>query len=244
MKDYKAALQQQNGPCFFIKSNPCNPTGVTWSGEQLKSLVDFCSQDDVGAIIDEAYEFFQLPEPQSAIRYIDDINETNIFVIGAATKGLQVPGARIGWVVASESNIEVFRNYSSIGMGGVSRLSQIFVTELLETERVQHAREAVSEYFAEQRDRYGGGLAKLGIELFTGDGGFYHWCKLPGDLTSAELNSRLYQHRAAILPGKLCDMLRRGDDGTHGNLFRFSFGPLSQDSYESDMELLGKCMEQ
>ena len=197
----------------------------------------------MGGIIDEAYEFFQLPEPKSAIEFIDEINETNIFIIGAATKGLQVPGARIGWVVASESNIEIFRNYSSIGMGGVSRLSQILVTQLLQTERVQHARESVSEFFAQQRDRYRDGLEKLGIELFTGDGGFYHWGKLPGDLTSAELNRRLYQHKAAILPGKLCDMHRRGDEGTHGNLFRFSFGPLSPESFESDMELLGKCMK-
>ncbi len=241
IEDYKNAAHQSEQR-FFIKSNPCNPTGVTWAGDSLKALVELCSQPNTAAIIDEAYEFFQLPEPKSAINFIDDINDTNIFIVGAATKGLQVPGARIGWVIASERNIEVFRNYSSIGMGGVSRLSQILVTELLQTERVQHARESVSEFFAEQRDRYRDGLEKLGIELFTGDGGFYHWCKLPGDMTSATLNDRLYQHKAAILPGKLCDMLRRGDEGTHGNLFRFSFGPLLPESFEENMEILAKCL--
>jgi len=35
------------------------------------------------------------------------INQTNLFVVGAATKGLQVPGVRIGWVVASEANVDV-----------------------------------------------------------------------------------------------------------------------------------------
>lgn len=243
IEDYRSACGANAGPSFFIKSNPCNPTGVNWQGEQLKSLVDLLSQNDTAGIIDEAYEFFQLPEPKSAIEYIDDINQTNIFIVGAATKGLQVPGARIGWVVASAANIEVFRNYSSIGMGGVSRLSQILVTELMQTERVQHARESVSEFFAEQRDRYQEGLQKLGIELFTGDGGFYHWCKLPGDLTSATLNERLYKHKAAILPGKLCDMLRRGDQGTHGNLFRFSFGPLLPETFEKNMEILAECVD-
>ena len=163
-------------------------------------------------------------------------------MIGAATKGLQVPGARVGWVVASEPNIEVFRNYSSIGMGGVSRLSQICVTELLQLDRVRHARQAVGEFFGDQRDRYREGLEKLGIELFTGDGGFYHWGKLPGGLTARELNERLYPKKAAILPGKLCDMYRRGDEGTHGQLFRFSFGPLAPESYEGDMELLASCL--
>ena len=242
--DYKTAAAGQANPSFFIKSNPCNPTGVTWNGEQLKELVDVCCEGNTGAIIDEAYEFFQMPEPESAMKHIEDIDETNIFVIGAATKGLQVPGARIGWVVASKSNIEIFRNYSSIGMGGVSRLSQIYVANLLETERVAKAREAVSEFFAEQRDRYRDGLESLGIKLFTGDGGFYHWGKLPGNLTSAELNDRLYKHKAAILPGKLCDMLRRGDEGTHGQLFRFSFGPLLAETFEGNMELFSRCLNE
>lgn len=242
-EDYRSLSSQQDRPPFMIKSNPCNPTGVAWAGDTLKEFVEFCSQDGVGAIIDEAYEFFKLPEPESCLRYIEDINATNIFVIGAATKGLQVPGARVGWVVSSEANTEIFRNYSSIGMGGVSRFSQIYVTQLLELERVRHARMAVAEFFGQQRDRYRVGLEKLGIELFTGDGGFYHWGKLPGSLTSKELNERLYKQQAAILPGKLCDMLRRGDDGTHGQLFRFSFGPLSAESYEADMELLASCLE-
>ena len=208
----------------------------------VKGTRRFLQHWGTGAIIDEAYEFFKLPEPESVLKYIDDINATNTFVIGAATKGLQVPGARVGWVVASEANIEIFRNYSSIGMGGVSRFSQLYVTDLLELDRVRHARKSVGEFFGDQRDRYRAGLEKLGIELFTGDGGFYHWGKLPGSLTSKELNERLYAKKAAILPGKLCDMLRRGDEGTHGQLFRFSFGPLSPESYDDDMALLESCM--
>ena len=243
LDDYKGAISQQDRPAFIIKSNPCNPTGVAWSGDTLKQLVDYCSEADTGAIIDEAYEFFKLPEPESSLKYIEDINQTNIFVIGAATKGLQVPGARVGWVIASEANTEIFRNYSSIGMGGVSRLSQIYVTQLMQLDRVRHARQSVAQFFGQQRDRYQQGLEQLGIELFTGDGGFYHWGKLPGGLTSRELNERLYQKKAAILPGKLCDMLRRGDEGTHGQLFRFSFGPLSPESYEDDMALLASCLD-
>ena len=112
----------------------------------------------------------------------------------------------------------------------------------MQLDRVRHARMAVAEFFGQQRDRYRAGLESQGIELFTGDGGFYHWGKLPGSLTSRELNARLYEKKAAILPGKLCDMMRRGDEGTHGQLFRFSFGPLAPDSYDADMELLASCL--
>ncbi len=59
-----------------------------------------------GALIDEAYEFFTETEPESAIKYVDNIDETNLFIVGAATKGLQVPGLRVGWVIASREHIK------------------------------------------------------------------------------------------------------------------------------------------
>lgn len=49
----------------------------------------------------EADEFFCEPEPVSALRWVDDIDRTNLFVCGAATEGAQVPGMRIGRVAAA-----------------------------------------------------------------------------------------------------------------------------------------------
>ncbi|MEO6596330.1 MAG: pyridoxal phosphate-dependent aminotransferase [Planctomycetota bacterium] len=227
---------------MLVKSNPCNPTGVTTSGKDLQHLVERYSTEGRGALIDEAYEFFCEPEPVSAMRYIDDIDRTNLFVCGAATKGLQVPGMRIGWVIAAKQHIEVFRNYSSFAMGGVSRASQLYVTELLRIERVAKARTAIAKFYTSQRQRYAVGLQELGFELFTGTGGFYHWARLPKGLTGDAFNERLMQHDAAILPGRLCDMARRGDRGPLGPMARFSFGPLTADSCEQDLAILARCV--
>jgi len=227
---------------LLVRSNPCNPTGVAARGGELRRLVESYSAPGRGALIDEAYEFYGDPGPESALRYVKDIDKTDLFVVGAATKGLQVPGMRVGWCVAAKKHIEVFRNYSTFGMGGVSRASQLYVTELLEIERVRRAREAVAEFFGAQRARYGRGLGDLGFELFTGTGGFYHWAKLPGGLTGDAFNERLFQHKAGILPGRLCDLLRRGDKGPLGPMIRFSFGPLSPESYDSDIKILAQCV--
>lgn len=232
----------KGGPGFVLKSNPCNPTGVTWTGGQLDSLVRLCSQPGWGGLVDEAYEFFHEPEPDSALRYIEDINDTNLFVVSAATKGLQAPGLRVGWIVASKTNIEIFRNFSSIAMGGVARPSQICVTALLDLDRVAHARKAVGRYFGEQRRRYSEALEKLGFELFTGEGGFYHWGRLPGGLTADEFNERLFKHQAAILPGKLCDMERGGPNSPLAGFMRFSFGPLKAESFEEDIEIIRQSL--
>ncbi len=233
---------EDHGGGFLVKSNPCNPTGVATRGEELRRLVEHYSAAGRGALLDEAYEFYGDPGPESALRYVKDIDETDLFVVGAATKGLQVPGMRVGWCVAAKRHIEILRNYSTFGMGGVSRASQLYVTELLGLDRVRRARDAVAEFFGAQRKRYAEGLRGLGLELFTGTGGFYHWAKLPGELTGDTFNERLFRHNAGILPGRLCDMRRRGDEGPLGPMIRFSFGPLSPESYDADMAILAKCV--
>lgn len=223
---------------FLIKSNPNNPTGVTVRGEELKALVDLYAKPGRGALFDEAYEFFH-EAPDSALRYVDTLEGTDMFVVGAATKGLQAPGARVGWVIASREHAELFRNFSSIAMGGVSRPSQLLVTELLEPLRAEHARKAIGAFYETQRERYGELLAKDGVELVIGDGGFYHWGTLLGGMTADDFNEHLFKENAAILPGRLCDMhRRRGADAPHERYLCFSFGPMGPNDFAEDAAIL------
>jgi len=243
LADYDVAPQSGTSRVFLLKSNPTNPTGVAATGDELGALVGRFSGAGRGALFDEAYELFNDPAPDSAIRYVPDLDATDIFVVGAATKGFQAPGIRLGWVLAGRKHIELFRNFSSIAMGGVSRPSQLYAEQLLAPDHVREARRAVPAFYSAQRERYARGLASLGLELFTGRGGFYHWAKLPGGLGATELNERLFAHRAAILPGRLCDMGRR--DGVPSPLdrfIRFSFGPLAPESYEADIAILRACL--
>jgi len=45
-----------------------------------------------------------------------------------------------------------------------------------------------------------------------------------------------------MLPGRLCDMARRGAAGPLDRMVRFSFGPLKADSFEKDMEIIARCV--
>ena len=222
---------------LVMLSNPCNPTGVTRSGNELKELVEKASYGSFGLLIDEAYELFHDP-PATALEYIEDINRSNLFVSGAATKGLQAPGIRIGWIVAAKRYIEILGNFSSFGMGGVSRPSQLYALDLLQQERTDLAHKAIPKFYAGQRQRYGNAFADLGLDLFSGNGGFYHWCRLSGELTAVELNNRLFKYGAAVLKGPDTDMARQGDSSALRQFFRFSFGPLLPESFESDIEIL------
>ena len=230
-----------------IISNPQNPSGQTRSGEELRELIEIAEQPGNGILLDEAYEMFHSPSV-SGIEFVKDLDSSNIFLSGACTKGLQSPGIRIGWIIASKTNIEIMSNYSSFGMGGVSHPSQHYAVKLLEPSRVKQARKAVEEHYNWQRERYGKAFEELGLGVYTGNGGFYHWLELPEGMTSDELNKRLFKQGAAILCAFDCDMGRpHSKDPSYKTpyerFFRFSFGPLLPEDFESDIKLFSEVYE-
>lgn len=231
-----------------VISNPQNPTGQARAGAELEELVGMAEQEKNAILLDEAYEMFHSPAV-SAIQYVKDLDNSNVFIAGACTKGLQCPGIRIGWIVASKKNIETMANYSSFGLGGVSHPSQLYAVKLFEPARIEKARNAVQKHYSFQRERYGEAFKKMGLTLYTGNGGFYHWIKLPDGLDAEELNKRLYKRGAAVLKGTDCDMGRPhfkdpSYKSPYGNCFRFSFGPLKPESFEDDIKIMTEVLEQ
>lgn len=232
-----------------ILSNPGNPTGHTRHGDELAELMAMAEQPQNGILLDEAYEMFHHRRGVSGIQYVKDLDNSNVFLAGACTKGLQSPGIRIGWVIASKHNIETMANFSSFGMGGVSHPSQLYAVKLLEQARVQQAREAIANHYGMQRQRYGEAFASMGLKVHTGDGGFYHWLELPDGMNADELNRRLFRHGAAILKGFDCDMARPHDKdpgyrSPYDNFFRFSFGPLPPESFAADIAILRQVLDE
>jgi len=232
-----------------VISNPSNPTGHTRYGDELKELIEMAEQPKNGILLDEAYEMYHSTGGVSGIQYVKDLDNSNIFLAGACTKGLQCPGIRVGWMVASKKNIETLSNYSSFGMGGVSHPSQLYAVKLMEPSRVKLARAAIARHYGMQRERYCEAFKALGLGLYTGDGGFYHWLELPEGLNATEFNKRLFKHGAAILEAFDCDMSRpHAKDPKYvtpyPRFFRFSFGPLLPETFDSDIALMKKVLEE
>ena len=229
-----------------VISNPSNPTGHTRAGDELKELMEMAESNKNGILLDEAYEWFHTGSV-SGLQYVQDLDNSNVFITGACTKGLQCPGIRVGWVVASKKNIETMANYSSFGMGGVSHPSQLYAVKLLEPSRVVQAKKAVEEHYNFQRERYGAAFKKMGLTVYTGNGGFYHWLELPEGLTSKEFNERLFKKGAAILCASDCDMARPHDKSEYTTpyerFFRFSFGPLLPKTFDGDIALFTEVYE-
>lgn len=244
-QDYASLFDER--PTFWIKSNPCNPTGVTWSPDDLKPLIDATRNEHVFGLVDEAYEFFVDPTFRSALAGIDDIDAQQTVVVGAATKGLQFPGARIGWVVGPERLIDAIGSYVTFAVGGVSRPSQRFIEMLLDPEQVRHHRESMGRFNRSQSDQYKEMVLGAGMKVHTGPGGFYHWCEVPDEGDAQEVNQRLLEHDACVLPGYYCDQGRPYDESEYASplarCFRLSFGPCGPEDPPGDARIWRSAFE-
>jgi len=80
---------------FPIISNPGNPTGHTRAGAELEELVGMAEQRQCGILLDEAYEMYHRPAV-SGLQFVSDLENSNVFIAGACTKGLRVRASASG----------------------------------------------------------------------------------------------------------------------------------------------------
>ena len=54
--------------------------------------MEMAEQSKNGILLDEAYEMFHDSGGVSGLKYVKDLDNSNVFIAGACTKGLQCPG--------------------------------------------------------------------------------------------------------------------------------------------------------
>lgn len=86
--------------CFLC--HPSNPTGTSYTVDELKAIIDLTATYDVTLVIDEAFLHF-MEEPISAIPFLNQYS--HLILLRSLTKMFHLPGARIGYALASEERI-------------------------------------------------------------------------------------------------------------------------------------------
>jgi aspartate aminotransferase len=93
----------------LVFSSPGNPTGTMIEKSQLKSIIDWCNQNQVLLIYDELYERLVLDEDRehiSALAVIDEAKSEWVISVNATSKSLAMTGWRMGYLVGHPENIK------------------------------------------------------------------------------------------------------------------------------------------
>lgn len=157
----------------MILNNPCNPTGMVYSREELQALADVCVRHDIYILSDEIYYklIYGDVEFTSVAALGKEVYDRTILVNGVS-KSYAMTGWRIGYIAASAQIAKVCSSYLSHSTGSPSSISQAASVEALAGP--QDTVEAMRRAFEERRDYMVKTMNEIeGISCLNPQGAFY-----------------------------------------------------------------------
>lgn len=149
-------------PKLFCLPNPDSPTGTVFSPDEIKDIIEQCSEVGAVALIDEAYHpFYQW----SCVDWTRDY--MNLIVARTFSKAWGLAGLRIGYAVGHPDIIKYMHKLRP--MYEVSTISIVFMERMLdfvgEMEASVGRLNSGKSYFMEQ-------MKALGFEVLSTEGNF------------------------------------------------------------------------
>lgn len=185
-----------------------NPTGIVMTENRRIETLALCEKYRIPIIEDDVYRELWLDEvPLLPLKSKD--KNGNILYLGSVSKSL-APGFRIGWVVGPEPVIERLADIKMQTDYGSSSLSQIILTEWIESGFYSEHLNNVRAKLKIQSDNALKILNENFYDIATWSipkGGFYIWLKLNSTISMNRLFSETAKENILINPGSIYDSL-------------------------------------
>lgn len=252
-----------------------NPTGSTQSASRRRAIYDVCQKHDVYILEDDPYYFLQLhshtpPHGQPRKRSVGEVlaslppsylsidTDGRVMRFDSFSKIL-APGARMGWVAASEQMIERFIRHSETASQGPSGFSQAIVYKLVD-EKWGHAGflnwlQRLQAGYTDRRDvmmsAFDRFLPKLIVSWDVPSAGMFCWLKIN---YGCHPNSKIYSTldieeeifaaclKRGVLLAKGSWFRAEPDLPLQGVFFRLTFAAASAESMEVAVRAFGTAL--
>ena len=171
----KAILEQGDKLKAVLINYPTNPTGVTYSREQIKALADVLKKYDVFVVSDEVYsELTYSDEPHVSIA--EYLPEQTILINGLS-KSHAMTGWRIGMIFAPANfTAQLIKSHQYL-VTAAATMAQFAAIEALSVGK-DDALPMKAEYM-KRRDYIIDKMSALGFKIIKPDGAFYIFAKIP-----------------------------------------------------------------
>ena len=170
-----------------LLNNPSNPTGMIYSGEELRGLTDVCVRHDLYIIADEIY--YRLVYDGRTFTSVaslgEDVKERTILINGVS-KSYAMTGWRVGYAAAPEHIAKVMSNYLSHSTGAPCSIAQKAAAAALSGP--QDTVETMRKAFEARRDHLVERLNRVpGVSCIKPEGAFYVMMNI-GQLIGKEIH--------------------------------------------------------
>ena len=182
-----------------VLNYPSNPTGVTYSQEELDELADVIRDKPIFALCDEIYS--ELCYDQEHASLAKSLREQAI-VLNGVSKSHAMTGYRLGYVAGPGEFISTMSKMHSFMVTCPNDTAQAAAIEALENgnDDPQEFKRA----YRQRRDKLASAMRKMGFEIALPDGAFYIFAKIPAQFGKDDLAfARKLAHEAkvGVIPG-------------------------------------------
>lgn len=160
----------------IILNYPSNPTGVTYTHDQVKALANAIKATNLIVIADEIYS--ELVYDGSHTSIANFIPEQTL-ILNGASKSHAMTGYRIGFIAGPQDLMKPVSAIHAMMVTAASDPAMAAATAAFGTTAGKKATLQMKEAYKKRRDFVLESLRKLGFDITTPNGAFYVFAKIP-----------------------------------------------------------------
>ena len=187
------ALENNKDTKAILINYPNNPSGVSYTRDEVKAIADVLAKYDIFVISDEIYGDITYNYKHTSLA--EFIPEQTILISGLS-KSHAMTGWRVGFIAAPQAMIRKIGVFHLFTVSGAATFIQDAAVTALSDENVDKYNNYMIETYRERKDYMVPRLRELGFEIPEIDGAFYIFAKIPAK----------YQHLGAM---EFCKLLAK-----------------------------------
>ncbi len=180
----------------LVLNTPSNPTGMVYSGDELKKIAEIAVKNNIYVVFDEIYEKLVYEgEHVNIATFGDEIKELTIIVNGMA-KAYAMTGWRIGFTASNAAVAKAMSNIQSHATSNPNSIAQFASVEALNGDQSSVA--AMREEYIKRRDYMVERINSIeGISCRKPNGAFYIFMNVR-ELLGRELYGKTFDTASAL----------------------------------------------
>ncbi|MBB1078407.1 aminotransferase class I/II-fold pyridoxal phosphate-dependent enzyme [Limosilactobacillus sp. STM2_1] len=185
----------------IILNYPSNPTGVTYTESQIKSLAEAIKATNLIVIADEIYsELVYDGQHTSIANFIPE----QTLILNGASKSHAMTGYRIGFIAGPQELMKSVSAIHAMMVTAASDPAMAAAVAAFDTAEGKTATLKMKKAYKQRRDFIVDALKHLGFDITTPNGAFYVFAKIPAKFGKDDIKfatDLANQGKVAVIPG-------------------------------------------
>lgn len=235
---FSTFLKTYHPKLIYCVPNFQNPSGISYSNEVRKAIVNTIKPYDVMLIEDDPYG--ELRYEGQAQHHFKALAPQQTILLGTFSK-IVAPGIRLGWVVAPKQILEKLYSAKEASDLHSSNLDQHILYDYLSHNSIDmHIAEVIKAYSAKRKVM----LKAIGkyfpstCHIAKSEGGMFLWITLPSHINVNDLMKQAIALKVLIMPGDPFYVSK----GQH-NTFRLNYTNVSTQQIDDGIQRLGALLK-